>query len=37
MNTPAKRERNTSIELPRIVFMMLILTIHVYGHGSHLS
>lgn len=35
--TPAKRMRNTSIELLRILMMMLILTIHVYGHGSHLN
>ena len=29
-------KRNSSIELLRIIFMLLIMTIHVYAHGSEL-
>ena len=31
------KTRNTNIELLRIIFMSLILTLHVYGHGSRLN
>ncbi len=30
-------KRNSSIEILRISFMFLILTIHVYCHGSHID
>lgn len=32
-----KKVRNSSIEVLRIVFMFLILSIHIYGHGSGLN
>lgn len=33
----SNKPRNSSIELLRVFFMFLILTIHVYGHGSGLD
>lgn len=31
------KDRNSSIELLRVIFMMLIMLIHAYGHGSGLD
>lgn len=31
------KQRNSSIELLRFVFMFAIVLLHTYGHGSHLN
>ena len=35
--TPEKNERNMGVELFRIVSMMLVILLHVLGHGGVLS